>query len=108
MGGVANPDQLRMNPKAVEFVRGFFDAGKPVAAICHGPWTLAEADVVRGRRLTSWPSIRTDLRNAGAEVVDEQVVIDGQLVTSRSPDDLPAFCHAIVEQFAQARAHAHA
>jgi protease I len=107
-GGTVNPDKLRMNPDAVAFVRQFVESGKPVAAICHGPWTLAEADVVRGRRLTSWPSIRTDLRNAGAEVVDEQVAIDGQLVTSRSPDDLPAFCPAIVEQFAQGRAHAHA
>jgi protease I len=101
-GGTVNPDQLRMNPDAVGFVRDFVDSGKPIAAICHGPWTLAEADRVRGRRLTSWPSIRTDLRNAGAEVVDEQVCIDGQFTTSRSPDDLPAFCPAIVEQFATA------
>ena len=103
-GGVANPDQLRAHEPAVKFVRAFFDAGKPVAAICHGPWTLAEADVVRGHRLTSWPSIRTDLRNAGADVVDEEVVVDGSLTTSRSPHDLPAFCAAIVEQFAHARA----
>jgi protease I len=101
-GGTVNPDQLRMNSGAVEFVKAFVAAGKPVAAICHGPWTLVEADVVRGRRLTSWPSIRTDLRNAGAEVVDEEVVVDGQFTTSRSPADLPAFCRAIVEQFAGA------
>jgi protease I len=107
-GGTVNPDKLRMNPDAVSFVKRFVESGKPVAAICHGPWTLAEADVVRGRRVTSWPSIRTDLRNAGAEVVDEQVVIDGQLLTSRSPEDLQAFCPAIVEQFAHSRAHAHA
>jgi protease I len=102
-GGTVNPDQLRMNPEAVAFVREFAQSGKPIAAICHGPWTLVEADVVRGRRLTSWPSIRTDLRNAGAEVVDEEVVVDQQLTTSRSPADLPAFCAAIVEQFAKAR-----
>jgi protease I len=103
-GGTLNPDQLRTNPHAVSFVRNFVGTGRPVAAICHGPWTLAEADVVRGRRLTSWPSIRTDLRNAGATVVDEEVCVDGQLTTSRSPADLPAFCAAIVEQFAQAAA----
>ncbi|MER7666563.1 type 1 glutamine amidotransferase domain-containing protein [Streptomyces sp. NPDC096193] len=101
-GGTMNPDQLRMNKDAVGFVKAFVNSGKPVATICHGPWTLAEADVVRGRRLTSWPSIRTDLRNAGAEVVDEEVVVDGQFTSSRSPDDLPAFCAAIVDQFAQA------
>jgi protease I len=83
------------------------ESGKPVAAICHGPWTLVEADVVRGRRMTSWPSIRTDLRNAGADVVDDEVVIDGQFTTSRSPADLPAFCSAIVEQFSGAGEHAH-
>jgi protease I len=93
-----------MDGDAVAFVKAFVESGKPVAAICHGPWTLAEADVVRGHRLTSWPSIRTDLRNAGADVVDEEVVVDGSLTTSRSPHDLPAFCAAIVEQFAQARA----
>jgi len=102
-GGTVNPDQLRMNRDAVAFVKAFIESGKPVAAICHGPWTLVEADVVRGRRVTSWPSIRTDLRNAGAEVVDEEVVVDRQLTTSRSPADLPAFCAAIVEQFAKAR-----
>jgi protease I len=98
-GGVANPDALRMDKDAVEFVRGFFDAGKPVAAICHAPWSLVEADVVRGRRLTSWPSLQTDLRNAGAAWVDEQVVVDRKLVTSRKPDDLPAFTEKMVEAF---------
>ena len=105
-GGTVNPDKLRMHGGAVDFVRTFVATGRPVAAICHGPWTLVEADVVRGRRVTSWPSIRTDLRNAGAEVVDEDVVVDGQLTTSRSPADLPAFCPAIVEQFARARERA--
>ncbi len=87
-GGTVNPDKLRMDTHAVAFVKAFVDSGKPIAAICHGPWTLVEADGVRGRRLTSWPSIRTDLRNAGADVVDEEVVVDGQLTTSRSPADL--------------------
>ena len=105
-GGTVNPDKLRMDERAVAFVRDFVATGKPVAAICHGPWTLAEAGVVRGRRMTSWPSVRTDLRNAGAEVVDEEVVVDGQFTTSRSPKDLEAFCPAIVEQFAHARAGA--
>jgi protease I len=104
-GGTVNPDKLRMNPDAVAFVKAFAATGKPVAAICHGPWTLVEADVVRGRRMTSWPSIRTDLRNAGAEVVDEVVCVDGQYTTSRSPADLPAFCPAIVAQFAGAPGH---
>jgi len=99
-GGVANPDRLRMDPDAVAFVRSFCLAGKPVAAICHAPWMLIEADVVQGRRLTSWPSLQTDLRNAGAEWVDEAVVRDGNLVTSRKPDDLPAFCEAMVRHFA--------
>jgi protease I len=99
-GGVANPDFLRTDSSAVAFVRGFFDAGKTVAAICHAPWTLIEADVLRGRRLTSWPSLQTDLRNAGAEWVDEQVVVDANLVTSRNPDDLKAFCATTVEQIA--------
>ncbi|HET8718932.1 MAG TPA: type 1 glutamine amidotransferase domain-containing protein [Nocardioidaceae bacterium] len=90
-GGVANPDALRLDKDAVEFVRGFFDADKPVAAICHAAWSLVEADVVRGRRLTSWPSLQTDIRNAGGEWVDEEVVVDDNLVTSRKPDDLPAF-----------------
>ncbi|WP_026310838.1 type 1 glutamine amidotransferase domain-containing protein [Parafrankia elaeagni] len=102
-GGTTNPDHLRMNRYAVSFVRSFAEAGKPVAAICHGPWLLVEADVVRGRRLTSYPSIRTDLRNAGAEVVDEEVVVDDNLITSRSPADLPAFCRTIVERFALSR-----
>lgn len=102
-GGVANPDQLRMKPKAVDFAKSFFAAGKPVAVICHGPWTLIEADVVHGRKLTSWPSLRTDLRNAGANWVDEQVVVcpggDNVLVSSRKPDDLDAFCSEFVKQF---------
>ena len=101
-GGTVNPDKLRMEPVAVEFVRTFVRSGKPVASICHGPWNFVEADVARGRRLTSWPSVRTDLRNAGAEVVDEQVVTDGNITTSRSPDDLPAFCERIVQEFAGA------
>jgi protease I len=100
-GGVANPDQLRADPEAVEFVRSFFEAGKPVGVICHGPWTLIEADVVRGRTLTSWPSLRTDLRNAGAEWVDEEVHVDEGLVSSRKPDDLEAFKAKIVEEFAE-------
>ncbi|GAA0713612.1 type 1 glutamine amidotransferase [Dactylosporangium roseum] len=101
-GGTVNPDTLRGNTHAVNFVKAFCASGKPVAAICHGPWTLVEADVVRGKRMTSWPSIRTDLRNAGAQVVDEEVCVDGQFTTSRSPADLPAFCVAIIEQFAAA------
>jgi protease I len=102
-GGTVNPDQLRMNADAVGFVKAFADTGKPIGVICHGPWTLAEADVIAGVRITSWPSIRTDLRRAGADVVDEEVVIDRQFVSSRSPNDLPAFCAAIVAQFAKAR-----
>jgi protease I len=102
-GGVANPDQLRTVPEAVAFARAFIEVGKPVAAICHAPWTLAEAGVVRGRRVTSWPSLQTDLRNAGAEWVDEQVVVDtngpGPLITSRKPDDLPAFTKALSDAF---------
>ena len=101
-GGTVNPDQLRMNSTAVSFVRDFVVSGKPVASICHGPWNFVEAGVARGRRLTSFPSIRTDLRNAGAEVVDEEVVTDGNITTSRSPDDLPAFCERIVHEFAGA------
>jgi protease I len=103
-GGTVNPDTLRTNRDAVRFVGDFVRSGKPVATICHGPWTLVEADVVRGRRLTSWPSVRTDLRNAGAEVVDEEVVTDRNLTSSRSPDDLPAFCERIVQEFAATRA----
>jgi protease I len=99
-GGTMNPDNLRTDPDAVKFVGDFVRAGKPVGVICHGPWTLAEADVVRGRRLTSYPSIRTDLRNAGATVVDEEVVVDNGLVSSRNPDDLPAFCRTVVREFA--------
>ncbi|OMB89308.1 peptidase C56 [Mycobacterium colombiense] len=99
-GGTVNPDKLRMDSSAVSFVRDFVGSGKPVAAICHGPWTLAEAGVAVGRTLTSYPSIRTDLRNAGAHVVDEEVVVDGNLISSRSPSDLPAFCAAILKQFA--------
>jgi len=95
-GGVANPDQLRTDEAALRFVRAFLESGKPVAAICHAPWTLIEAGVVDGRRLTSWPSLRTDLRNAGAEWVDEQVVVDGNLITSRKPDDLEAFNRTLV------------
>lgn len=101
-GGVANPDQLRAHDGALRFVRAFFDAGKPVAAICHAPWILIDAGVAEGRTLTAYKSIRTDLRNAGAEVVDKEVVIDEGLVTSRSPDDLPAFNAAMIEAFAQA------
>ena len=96
-GGVANPDALRLDEDAVSFVRNFVMSGKPVAAICHAPWTLVEADVVQGRRLTSWPSLRTDLTNAGATWVDERVVTDGNLITSRKPDDLPAFVSALLE-----------
>jgi protease I len=99
-GGVANPDVLRTDDAAVGFVKSFFDAGKPVAAICHAPWTLIEANVVRGRTMTSWPSLATDLENAGATWVDEEVVEDGNLITSRNPDDLPAFCQAMVKKFA--------
>jgi protease I len=100
-GGVANPDFLRTHEDVVSFIRHFFDEGKPVGAICHGPWTLVEADVVRGKTLTSWPSIKTDIRNAGGNWVDEEVHVDGGLITSRKPDDLPAFCGAIVEEFAR-------
>lgn len=101
-GGTVNPDKLRLDSSAVSFVRDFVNSGKPVAAICHGPWTLVEAGVVAGRTVTSYPSIRTDLRNAGAKVVDEEVVVDRNLITSRSPSDLPAFCAAVVKQLEQA------
>lgn len=104
-GGVANPDQLRTDDRAVQLLRDALDAGTPVAAICHAPWTLVEADRLRGRKLTSWPSLRTDIRNAGGEWVDAEVVVDeegaGPLITSRKPDDLPAFCEAMVEAFAR-------
>ncbi len=100
-GGVANPDQLRTNRKAVEFTKQFFDAGKPIGVICHGPWTLVEAGVVKGRTLTSWPSLRTDLQNAGAKWVDEEVVVDRGLVSSRNPGDIPAFNRKIIEEFAE-------
>ncbi len=104
-GGVANPDALRTDPAAVAFAKAFFDAGTLVASICHAPWTLIEADVVRGRRMTSWPSLRTDLRNAGADWVDEEVVVDtsgaGPFITSRKPDDLPAFCKTLTDHLSR-------
>jgi len=102
-GGVMNPDRLRQNEKAVQFVKDFFTAGKPVAAICHGPWMLVEADVVRNRTLTSWPSLKTDIRNAGGDWVDREVVTDMGLVTSRKPDDIPAFNRKMIEEFAEGR-----
>jgi len=102
-GGVANPDELRTDKRAVQFVQAIFSAGKPVGVICHGPWTLVEADLVRDRKLTSWPSLQTDIRNAGGEWVDEEVVVDQGLVSSRKPDDLPAFCAKIVEEFTEGR-----
>lgn len=97
-GGVMNPDKLRLQPKAIAFIRAFFEAGKPVAAICHGPWTLIDAGVAKGRRMTSYPSIKTDLINAGAEWVDEEVVVDNGLVTSRKPSDIPAFNRKMIEE----------
>jgi len=106
-GGVINPDQLRTMPKAVAFVKSFFAEGKPVAAICHGPWLLVEADVVKGRQVTSWPSVKTDLRNAGAEWRDEEVIVDKGLVTSRKPDDIPAFNEKMIKTFAEAGTAAH-
>ena len=102
-GGVANPDQLRIIPQAVQFVREIFAAGKPVASICHGPWTLIEAEAVRGRRVTSWPSLKTDLKNAGADWTDAEVITDNGLVTSRKPDDIPAFNRKMIEEFAEAK-----
>ena len=106
-GGVINPDKLRIEPKAVAFVKSFFDAGKPVAAICHGPWTIIEAGGARGRRMTSWPSLKTDLKNAGAEWVDQEAVADGNLITSRKPDDIPAFNRAMLKLFAGAKSRHH-
>jgi protease I len=100
-GGVGNPDQLRGDENVVSFVRDFFDAGKPVAAICHGPWVLVEADAVRGRKLTSWPTLQTDIRNAGGNWVDQEVVVDQGLVTSRKPDDIPAFNRKMIEEFSE-------
>ena len=100
-GGVANPDFLRTDEDAVGFIRDFFEQAKPVGVICHGPWTLVEADVLKGRTITSWPSLQTDIRNAGGNWVDEQVVVDEGLVSSRNPDDLPAFCAKIVEEFCE-------
>lgn len=102
-GGVMNPDFLRIKPRAVEFVKAFFDAGKPVAVICHGPWTIIEAGAAQGRRIASWPSLKTDLRNAGAEWVDREAVVDGNLVSSRKPDDIPAFNREMIALFAEAR-----
>jgi protease I len=102
-GGLYNPDKLRSTPEAVKFVRAFAEAGKPIAAICHGPWLLVEADLVRGRRVTSWPAIQTDLRNAGAKWVDEEVVVDNGMVTSRKPDDIPAFNRKMIEEIAEGR-----
>jgi len=106
-GGVMNPDSLRMNDEAVDFVRDFFKQGKPIAAICHGPWLLVEADICEGRTLTSWPSLKTDIRNAGGNWVDQELVVDNGIVTSRKPDDLPAFCSKIVEEFAEGRHERH-
>ncbi len=106
-GGVINPDNLRVNEGVISFLQDYFKTGKPVGVICHGPWTLVEADLVRGRTMTSYPSIRTDLRNAGADVVDEEVVTDQGLVSSRNPDDLPAFCAKVVEEFAEGAHEVH-
>jgi protease I len=102
-GGALNPDNLRMDPRAVRFVRSFYDTGKPIAAICHAPWVLVEADVVRDLQMTSWPSLRTDIRNAGGTWVDREVVVDRGIVTSRRPDDIPAFSKAMIEEFGEGR-----
>jgi protease I len=102
-GGVANPDQLRTEPDAIEFLQRFFASGKPVGVICHGPWTLVEADLLRDRTITSWPSLQTDIRNAGGNWVDEEVVVDEGLISSRKPDDLPAFCAKLVEELAEGK-----
>jgi protease I len=107
-GGVMNPDSLRIIPKAVAFSKAFFDAGKPVAAICHGPWTVIEAGAARGRQMTSWPSLKTDLKNAGANWVDKEVIVDQKLVTSRKPDDIPAFNREMIQLFSAARGRQHA
>ena len=107
-GGVMNPDHLRINPKAVAFVKSFVDAGKPIAAICHGPWTLIEADGVRGRKITSWPSLKSDLKNAGADWVDEEVAVDRNLVSSRKPNDIPAFNREALKLFGEKRSRQHA
>jgi deglycase len=108
-GGVINPDKLRVEPKAVAFVKSFFDAGKPVSAICHGSWTIIEAGCARGREMTtSWPSLKTDLKNAGAQWVDRETVVDGNLLTSRKPDDIPAFNREMKQLFSEARVGAHA
>ena len=104
-GGVMNPDALRMQPKAVAFVKSFFDAGKPVGAICHGPWTVIESGAAKGHRMTSWPSLKTDIRNAGADWVDQEVVVDANLVTSRKPDDIPAFNREIINLFGRSTHH---
>jgi protease I len=105
-GGVMNPDRLRMDEKAVTFVKAFFDAGKPVAVICHGPWTIIETGHARGKHIASWPSLKTDLRNAGAQWMDREVVVDGNLVSSRKPDDIPAFNREMIAIFSQARSQA--
>jgi deglycase len=102
-GGVINPDKLRLEEKAIKFIKGFADAKKPIAAICHGPWTLIDAGVARGRKITSWPSLKTDLLNAGADWVDEEVVVDNGIVTSRKPDDIPAFNEKMIEEFAEGK-----
>lgn len=105
-GGVTNPDRLRIEPKAVEFVKSFFSADKPVAAICHGPWTVIEAQAARGKRIAAWPSLKTDLTNAGAQWIDQEVVVDGKLVSSRKPDDIPAFNREMINVFSRARSEA--